>query len=175
MLPPILRVLLVTDGTVTRILEAYFGEPVGVDVLSHSELRSDRRYPEIDVLTGDPILRRCVTLRGRVTHTIYVYAKSTVVLACVPQDVRRKLIEGKKGVGELLLRGRVETYRELLAIRRAPADEWGPPLGLPRDASVLVRSYKIWSEGRAAIAIEEVFPESRFGEDKVSAHARGVR
>jgi hypothetical protein len=40
-LSPILRVLLVTDGTVTKTLEAYFGEAIEVDVLEHAERTSE--------------------------------------------------------------------------------------------------------------------------------------
>ena len=43
-LPPFLRALLVTDGTVTKILEAYFWEPVVVDTLSSASRRPRRRF-----------------------------------------------------------------------------------------------------------------------------------
>src|SRR5687768_3239840 len=72
-LPSFLRVLLVTDGTVTRTLEAYFGEPITVRVLSHAEVRSERRYPAIDVLPGDSILRRRVILQGGHTRAVYAF------------------------------------------------------------------------------------------------------
>ncbi len=162
MLAPFLRVLLVTDGTVTRTLEAYFGEPIDVDVLSHAEERSERSHPEVDVAIGDPIVRRCVTLRGRITRTIYAFAESVVVTRGMPAEVGRKLIEERTGIGELLSESRLETYRELLSVRRTQAAEWALHLGVERSASVLVRSYKIFSGGSASIAIQEVFPESRF-------------
>ena len=37
-LPPILRVILSTDGTVTSVLESFFWETVKVDVLTHEML-----------------------------------------------------------------------------------------------------------------------------------------
>jgi long-chain acyl-CoA synthetase len=162
MLAPFLRVLLVTDGTVTRTLEAYFGEPIDVDVLSHAEVGSERSYPDIDVAIGDPIVRRCVTLRGRITRTIYAFAESVVVTRGMPEEVGRKLIEERKGIGELLGDSRLETYRELLSVGRTQAAEWALHLGVEKSASVLVRSYRIFSAGSASIAIQEVFPESRF-------------
>jgi len=162
MLTPILRVLLVTDGTVTRTLEAYFGEPIDVDVLSHREVRSERSYPEIEVDKGDPILRRCVTLRGKITRTIYAFAESIAVIRFMPKEIGRKLTEEIQGIGELLSESRLETHRELLSARRVEAAEWAVHLGVEKSASVVARKYIIHSGGSAAIAIEEVFPESRF-------------
>jgi hypothetical protein len=42
-LPPFLRVLPITDGTVTQSLEAYFADPIEVVVLSHCESVSHRK------------------------------------------------------------------------------------------------------------------------------------
>jgi chorismate-pyruvate lyase len=161
-LSPFLRVLLVTDGVVTRILEAYFGEPIDVDVLSHSELCSELSYPEVGVNIGDRIVSRRVVLRGRVTHEPYAFASSIVVSDCLPPEVRRGLIEERKGIGELLCANRLETYRELIAIRRCDAAERACHLGVATGARVVSRTYKIHLNGRAAMLIEEVFSEERF-------------
>jgi chorismate-pyruvate lyase len=162
MLPPFLRVLLVTDGTVTRTLEAYFGELIGVDVLSHAELCSEQSLPHIGVLPGDRILRRRIILRGLVTQTAYAFAESVVVTACISADLRRALIEERKGIGELLASGRMETFRELLAVERTRAAPWAAHLGIRPDDCVATRRYVVFREGRAAIQIEEVFPERAF-------------
>jgi long-chain acyl-CoA synthetase len=161
-LPPFLRVLLVTDGTVTKCIEAYFLEPVEVDVLVHAYVTSERDYPDIGVVPGDPILRRCVVLRGHITRSAYAFAESIMACNRVPSDMKRKLIEGAKGIGELLREGKKETYRELSRVRHADAGEWAIHLGVEKDAGVLIRDYKIHLDGRAAMEIEEVFPVSRF-------------
>jgi chorismate-pyruvate lyase len=161
-LPPFLRVLLVTDGVVTRILEAWFGEPIDVDVLSHRESLSERSHPEVGVNAGDRILRRQVILRGRVTHEPYAFASSVVVSNCLPPEVRRGLIEDRKGIGELLSANRLETYRELITIRRCDAAERAGPLAVAAESRVVSRSYRIHLNGRAAMLIEEVFAEQRF-------------
>jgi len=161
-LAPFLRVLLVTDGVVTRILEAYFNEPIAVDVLSHSEERSDRAHPEIEAHVGDQILSRRVILRGRVTRRPYVYAASIVLSNCLPAQVRRGLVEERKGIGELLSAGRLETYRELISVRRRAAAEHALHLDMERHAAVVSRCYRIHLHGRPAMLIEEIFPEARF-------------
>jgi chorismate-pyruvate lyase len=170
MLPPLLRVLLVTDGTVTRTLEAYFDESIGVEVLSHTEMQSDRAYPQIGVKPGDGILKRSVILRGLVTHTAYTFAESIVVTDCIATELRRALIDGRRGIGELLAASRMETFREVLAVNRGKAASRAQHLGVRPEETVVTRRYRIFREGRAAIEIEEVFPEIAFGPDCARSH-----
>jgi chorismate-pyruvate lyase len=161
-LAPILRVLLVTDGTVTQTLEAYFGEGIEIDVLEHAERRSEVAYPPIDIAPGDPILHRYVRLRGKGTRHIYAVAESVAVLDHVSPEMRRRLLEDRKGIGELLREGRLETYRELLTATRTTAGQWAEDLGVPATQSVVTRDYRIYQGGRAALLIQEIFPESRY-------------
>jgi len=159
-LSPILRVLLVTDGTVTRTLEAYFGEAIDVDVLEHAERTSDSPYPEIDVAAGDHILHRYVRLLGRATRKVYAVAESVAVLEHISQQMRRQLIEEHKGIGELLREGRLETYRELLTAGLTAAARWAEHLNVAATAGVVTRDYRIYQRGRAVLLIREIFPES---------------
>ena len=159
-LSPILRVLLVTDGTVTRTLEAYFGETIDVDVLEHAETTSESPYPQIDIAPGDHILHRYVRLFGRATRKVYAVAESVAVLEHISQQMRRQLIQEHKGIGELLREGRLETYRELLTANLTAAGRWAEGLGLAATASVVTRDYRIYQRGRAVLLIREIFPES---------------
>jgi chorismate-pyruvate lyase len=163
-LTPILRVLLVTDGTVTRTLEAYFNEAIDVDVLEHAERNSEHAYPQIEIAAGDPILHRFVTLRGRTTRRVYAAAESVAVLDHISQQIRRKLIEERKGIGELLREGRLETYRELLTARHVAAGAWAEHLGVATDEQVVTRDYRIFQGGRAALLIQEAFPQLLFAQ-----------
>jgi chorismate-pyruvate lyase len=159
-LSPILRVLLVTDGTVTKTLEAYFGEAIEVDVLEHAERTSETPYPQIDIAAGDHILHRYVRLIGKVTRKVYAVAESVAVLEHISQQIRRKLIEEHKGIGELLREGRLETYRELLTANTTAANRWAEHLQIAASEAVVTRDYRIYQGGRAVLLIREVFPES---------------
>lgn len=161
-LPPFLRVLLVTDGTVTKSIEAHFWEPVDVEVLEHASVPSERARPGIGVHIGDLVLRRCVILRGRITRSAYAFAESIIAHDRVPAAMSSQLIQGAKGIGELLREEKTETYRELVAIRRAQAGELALHLGVDGTAPVVAREYTIRFKGQAAMVIEEVFAVSRF-------------
>jgi chorismate-pyruvate lyase len=159
-LSPILRVLLVTDGTVTRTLEAYFGEAIDVDVLEHAERTSGSPYPLIDIAAGDHILHRYVRLLGRTTRRVYAVAESVAVLEHISQQMRRNLIQEHKGIGELLREGRLETYRELLSANLTAASGWAEHLHIAATEGVVTRDYRIYQGGRAVLLIREIFPES---------------
>jgi chorismate-pyruvate lyase len=161
-LSPILRVLLVTDGTVTRTLEAYFGEAIDVDVLEHDERPSESAYPQIDIAAGDRILHRYVRLLGRATRKVYAVAESVAVLEHISQQMRRQLLQEHKGIGEMLREGRLETYRELLTANVTAASQWAEHLHVAATASVVTRDYRIHQGGRAVLLIKEIFPESLY-------------
>jgi chorismate-pyruvate lyase len=159
-LSPILRVLLVTDGTVTRTLEAYFGEPIDVDVLEHAERTSELPYPQIGIAAGDHILHRYVRLLGRATRKVYAVAESVAVLEHISRQMRRQLIQEHKGIGELLREGRLETYRELLTAEVTAASPWAGHLNVAATDAVVTRDYRIYQGGRAVLLIREIFPRS---------------
>jgi len=161
-LSPVLRTLLVTDGTITKILEAFFWEPIDVELLLHVEAETDRAYPEMGVQVKDPMLRRRIVLRGRFTGSAYVFAETLIASNGFSPIFRRMLVEGRRRIGELIRDGRLETYRELMAVERAQAGQWAGYLGLETTARVAVRQYNICHNGRAMIQIIEVFPEDRF-------------
>ena len=161
-LPPFLRVLLATDGTVTRSLEAYFWEPIEVDILTHSYVNSDASYRDIDVEPGDEVLLRRVVLRGEFTRSAYVFAETVINTERVSLEMKRKLIEERRGIGELLLEGKEETYRELVSVRQTTAGAWATHLGITADDVVFVRKYMIFIGKRASYHIEEAFALARF-------------
>jgi long-chain acyl-CoA synthetase len=161
-LSPFLRVLLVTDGTVTKSLEAFFWEPIDIALLLHVEDRSDRDCPDLKIQVGDRASRRRVILRGRFTGSAYAFAETLIASDAFPLTFRRMLVEGEMGVGDLLREGRIETYRELVALERPVAGQWAGFLAVDTSARVALRRYNICHNGRAVIQITEVFPEDRF-------------
>jgi long-chain acyl-CoA synthetase len=150
---PFLRALLVTDGTVTKNLEAYFWEPIEVELLSHEQQLSDRAYPEIEVQAQAAIVRRRVVLRGRMTSSAYAFAETVMTIEGVSEDLRRSLVEERKGIGELLRARRLETYRELVSVERGVAGEWAAHLGVDPTAAVVVRQYRIFGSSAKSVGV----------------------
>jgi chorismate-pyruvate lyase len=161
-LPPILRTLLVSDGTVTKLLEAYYGESIEVKRLFHGEQPIAEDIPALDVKQGDSVLHRQVLMCGVKTGTIYSYAQSYIRADLLWPGVRDDLVQGRLGIGELLRGRRVETYRELLTCRSGPANELARDLEVGEDDLLISRAYRIFVGGKPCIFIVDKFPISRF-------------
>jgi chorismate-pyruvate lyase len=148
-LPPFLRALLVTDGTVTKILEAYFWEPVSVDTLEQRFEVAERAVPWIALEAGDRCLIRDARLRGVHSGRAFVEAFSVIRTELIPEDFRRRLIGREIGIGALIRDSGLESYREVLdvGLEREP----------PGHDSVF-RTYRIVIGRHPVILITECFP-----------------
>jgi chorismate-pyruvate lyase len=150
-LPPFLRALLMTDGTVTKILEAYFWEPVEVQTMEQEMVTAERPIDWIRVGAGDQMLVRHARLRGTDTGRTYANAFSVIRPALIPEHFRQRLIDREIGIGVLIRDSGLESYREVLEV----GAEHGPDGG-----DVVFRTYRIIIEGEPVILITEGFPAS---------------
>ncbi|MFZ0790497.1 MAG: chorismate pyruvate-lyase family protein [Chromatiaceae bacterium] len=148
-LPPFLRALLVTDGTVTKMLEAYFWEPVAVDTLEQRFESAEAPVPWIDVAAGDRCLIRDARLRGMHSGRGFAEAFSLIRTELIPPDFRQRLIDREIGIGALIRDSGLESYREVLDVG---LDADGP------DGGSVFRTYRIAIARRPVILITEHFP-----------------
>lgn len=157
-LTPFQRALLVTDGTVTHLIEAYAFEPVEVLRLrQESEVLHDD-HPWLETGRGTPVVVREVVLRGRMTRRVYVHAVSLLVPERLSAEIRRGLEVDEGGLGRILLASRIENRRELLWYGREVPAELPPPLSELAGTAFISRTYRIIAGGRPAMLITERFP-----------------
>lgn len=145
-LPPFLRVLLTSDGTVTNSLEAFFWEPVSVRLVQQREQSLHADAPYLERAKGEPIAVRDVQLLGENSHTIYCNARSLICFDLLSESFQRDLHDQRLGVGELLRDCGLETYREILEI------------GCDEEKDEVWRIYRIVMGQRPFIQISERFP-----------------
>ncbi len=167
-LSPILRTLLTTDGTVTEVLAAYFGETVGVTVAEQGTRGFD---PVDDRLLGEeiphPLLDRTIYLEGRNSHRRYVAARSQIVAEFLPPALKADLLAGRQPLGRLLMHHRLESFREIIDGGCCRADA-APQVGhccdnlleVAGDTPVVWRRYRVIAGGRPAMLITECFVEA---------------
>lgn len=144
-LPAILRTLLVTDGTVTKCLEAYYWEPIKVQATEQEfiTLRSDN--PTLSTAAGDEVLSRHVQLIGEHSQISYAHADSLIAINNLPDPLSQALKKGQIGIGELLREKNLATYREIIDIFQIRED-------------YISRTYRILIEQLPAIQVTEHFP-----------------
>ncbi|EIC19735.1 chorismate--pyruvate lyase family protein [Thiorhodovibrio frisius] len=158
-LPAFLRALLVTDGTVTKILEAFFWEPVMVDTLYQEFTTAEAAIPWVEIRPGDRALARRVRLRGGDSGLEYARADSVVRSERVPDHFRQRLIDREIGIGALIRDSGLESYREVMEVGVNPgtADAGQSPQG-----DSLFRTYRIIIGSEPVILITETFPLALF-------------
>lgn len=156
-LTPLQRSLLVTDGTVTKLLEAHHAEPVAIETLRQDTMRLSADDGWLDACAGAAVINREVALRGARSGRVYVWAETLLVADRLPDSVRAGLQANPGGLGRILSESRLETRREILW--------WGveepgtlpgqiDPLG-PR---FLARTYRVMHAGVVLMLITERFP-----------------
>lgn len=148
-LPPILRTLLVTDGTVTKVLEAFFWEPVNVEAVDQKPVTASAPIDNLGIEQGETYLSRDVRLRGKESGDIYVWAHSIIRTRELPAEITRELIEGRIGIGQLLRTKGLETYREVIDVFEENNIDAG---------SCICRTYRIYLHDVPAITVTEKFP-----------------
>ncbi len=157
-LPPILRALLASDGTVTKLLEAFYAEPIEVQRLSHAEFPAEHDLPPLDIVRGDTLLHRRILMCGARSATVYGFAQSYLRTDLLWPGVRDDLVRGTLGIGELMRARRIETYREPLTCEFCPAAELAPDLRVAPHDLLVSRTYRIFVGRAPCIYIVDKFP-----------------
>lgn len=157
-LPPILRVLLVTDGTVTKSLESYFWEPVRVELEDQSVQSLSHPVEDLDCEAEDALLVRRVRLVGKKSAVVFVHAESLIKLQKLPDPIRQDLLAGSIGIGELLRDLGLETYRELRRMGNVSSSNTTDAMQIRQNGPMVYRTYRIVLSGDPSILITEKFP-----------------
>jgi len=135
------KILLTTDGSITRILEVLNGEEIVIKTLKR-ELIKDTIYRE-------------VLLLGKESGRIYIFAKSWIPL--LKFDFMRDILTKDEPIGKILERNNLEVRREIREIGWFK-DEELKKLFKAKENLFLFRRYHIIHKGEVLIRIEEVFP-----------------
>lgn len=161
-LTPLQRALLVTDGTVTRLIEAYTFSPVEVVPLREAERVLDIEHAWLELPIGDSVVTREVVLQTPTTDTqapkIHAYAISQVVYQRLPSSVIEGLKLSAGGLGALLQRTIWETRRDLLWWGVERATDLPDAIGHLKSQPFLSRTYRIVAKKDPLMLITEKFP-----------------
>lgn len=155
-LSPLQRTLLITDGTLTEILEAHLLEPIELVKLSQRVFALDTGIPSL----AEPcqsLLERRINLRGAHSRRIYVYAESLLVVDHLDPQFRAELMESEVPLGRLWHKFRLETYKELIGVDCRPAGALAISLDCSANARVLARTYDVISAREPVMRISEYF------------------
>lgn len=157
-LTPFQRVLLVIDGTVTKLIEAFTLEPIEVVRLQQQTEVLSTPHTWLKTPPDTEVIARQVLLRGRHTSTVYAYAATKLVPARLPAGLLRDLGMEPGGLGQVLLNSQIENRREILWCGREQIADLPEAIRALTGADFISRTYRIIAGGQPVMLIDEKFP-----------------
>lgn len=161
------QILLITDGTVTKLLEYYLEESITVYKLKEEIKYNISAFPNHYQLSIDaPVntLQRAIFLQGELTGKHWIYAESTILIDQLTSDFRKDLLESNQPIGKLWIKYRLETYKRILSIQEEKAGDLAPYFKIKTDDLMISRTYSVYSNKKVIMIITEKFPRAFFKE-----------
>ena len=157
------RLLLVTDGSVTTLLEVLTGKPIGVTTLLQQVVEADaERARVLDVEEGDELNYRVVVLKNDDDDQPLIYAESYTPIARLQEEFRDDLMKADIPIGRIMNQRKIESRREIRRIETICNEELNELFGVAQNVPLLSRTYDIISHDTVLIRITETFPSTLF-------------
>ena len=161
-LTPFQRALIVTDGTVTRLIEAYTLAPVEVVLLHQAKQTLCTEHIWLELPAGTHVIAREVLLQtssiGDDTPKIQAYATSLIAPQHLPKGILDELESNPVGLGGILQNSGLETRRELLWCCCETARDLPEAIAHLEGKPLLSRTYRVFANKKPIMLITEKFP-----------------
>ena len=142
------KILAVTNGSVTQLLEIYLGEPVKLKtILQEVRAADEETAKKLDIKTGEDVNFREVEITDG-QGGVLVFAKSIAPIKRLDKRFKEDLTKADVPIGKLLVTQGIEARRELLDVRLA--------------GKRLCRRYNLIHKNKILMQIEEEFEIGRF-------------
>ncbi len=149
-IPPFVKVLLTTDGTITSMLEAWFDEPV-VAQAQQSEALLPTEFCQL-LMVEQPLscIHRKTQLLGKTSNACNAMAETWIIRERLPKGILLQIEQNEAGIGQALLQSRQESLRQVLT--------WS----YEAQTDIAERCYRVAMQGQFVMLIVERFPLSRY-------------
>ncbi|MDD2863751.1 MAG: chorismate lyase [Methylococcales bacterium] len=163
-LSPLQRIILISDGTLTELLEHLIDEPLQVVKLHESIEATDDEIAYLDLPKNQQVITREICLQGKKSGQNWLYAKSKIVLDRLPPLFREDLLASQIPIGKLWAKHRVETYKEIEPPFFETAEKLAIHFNIAPEKELLGRTYRVFSSQQPMMMLTEKFPASFFKE-----------
>jgi len=154
-----LRMLIATNGTLTRILSIVADDEVDVEIVSQEIHQTAPKILESEQLPTGRILQRDVILKGRSSGNPFVAAESLIAIDHLPPEIVTSLITTNHPIGELVVGSCLEMFKETPQVWMGEPPSWfvsGADQQSRRKA--VGRRYRQLLGGKPVLTITEYFP-----------------
>lgn len=161
------KILMITDGTVTELLEHHAGESIKVNKLYEKIETNFNKVPSCHRDLVDrkdlPVLVRRILLQGKTSQENYIYASSSILINNLPYSFRKDLVSSQIPIGKLWSKHRLETYKtDFVATKEKANENLAKHLNIEVGSDVLARTYSVYSHGKKTMIITEKFSANNF-------------
>ena len=175
-----LRILIATNGTLTRILSAVANDEIVVEVIKQHIHQVAPEIPGLEQLASGRVLQRRILLKGQSSGEPFVAAESLIAIDLLPAAMMRSLTKTDRPIGEIMAASCIETFKEMAQVWIGELPAWLPRDGYRTSRPTTVgRRYRIITGGRPVLIITEyflrnVFHDTRPEEPDRCQHSNGI-
>jgi len=157
-LGPTQRVLLVTDGTLTEILEASFLERIQLVKVTQQVIPAKKEHSQLELKDEEAVMERQILLRGSESGRNYVYAESLIAVDRLGPALSTELLNSQVPLGRLWLEHKLETFKEMVEVDYRASEGLSKYFDGDGPSLFLVRRYRVWSGKRVVMVVTEYIP-----------------
>ncbi len=119
-----LRILIATNGTLTRILKVLANEEIVVEIIKQQIHDVAPKIPELEDLAIGRVLQRDILLKGRTSGNAFVAAESLIAIDLLPRAIMTSLTETDRPIGEVMAASCIETFKEEAKVWAGKLPSW---------------------------------------------------
>ena len=158
-----LRILIATNGTLTRILNVLANEEIAVQIIKQQIHDVAPKIPELEDLAIGRVLQRDILLKGRTSGNAFVAAESLIAIDLLPRAIMTSLTETDRPIGEVMAASCIETFKEEAKVWAGKLPSWLALDGYQNSRTgTVARRYRIIAGGQPVIIITEYFLRTVF-------------
>src|SRR5437588_11698731 len=106
-----LRILIATNGTLTRILSVVTNDEIVVQIIKQKIHRFAPEMTELEDSASGRILERRILLKGRSSGKPFVAAESLIAIDRLPPVIMTSLTKTDRPIGEVMAASCLETFK----------------------------------------------------------------
>lgn len=151
--PPLFKILLTSDGSMTMHLKAIFYKPVEIEVKDQRQVLMDEEIAEYIGTDEREALERTVWLKADKKKVLF--AHSIIPLKQISEDILKDIT--RKPLGIFLGEQGYPVLRDRLMIALIESEGIAKEFGYPPKEPLWARRYRLMAQGRLTAALFEVF------------------
>jgi chorismate lyase len=158
-----LRILIASNGTLTRVLGIVANDEIVVQIVEQQVHGMAPSMPGLAQLPSGRVLQRRILLKGRSSGQPFVAAESLIAIDSLPPAITTSLTKTEHPIGEVMAASCLETFKESAEVWIGQPPGWLALAGYQNsEPRIVARRYRVIAGGHPVIIITEYFLRNVF-------------